>query len=100
MDVECWTEAAAVAMKGRMSTPTDTLRSDEPDIPVVGSVWTRGVIRSRCSSRVVAFQAADRDMCVYRVDVQLRTMYTRPDAAGRWEWGLLEARGVAANVAL
>ena len=33
------------------------------------------------TSRVVAFQAADRVRYVYRVDVQLRTMYTRPDAA-------------------
>ena len=87
-------------MKGRMSIPTDTLRSDEPDIPVAGKVLTLSVVRSRCSSRVVAFQAAGRDMYVYRVDVQLRTMYTGPDAAGRWEWGLLEARGVAANMAL
>ena len=29
---------------------------------------------------------------VYRMDVQLRTMYTGPDAADRREWGLLEAR--------
>ena len=29
---------------------------------------------------------------VYRVNVQLRTRYTGPDAAYRQKWGLLEAR--------
>ena len=32
LDVWYWTGAAAAAMKGRVSTPTDTMRSDEPVI--------------------------------------------------------------------
>ena len=55
-------------------------------------VLTRGIEKNRCSSRVVAFQAAGREKMRVPIDVQLRTIYAGPDAADRHEWGLLETR--------
>ena len=69
-------------MKGGVSTPTDTMRSDEPFVSkkntAVNHVWWPSKLYPKNN--------------VYRVNVQLRTRYTGPDAACRQKWDLLEAR--------
>ena len=78
-------------MKGGVSTPTDTMRSDEPFVSkkknistAVNHVWWPSKLYPKNN--------------VYRVNVQLRTRYTGPDAADRqsgacWKPG----KRVAAN---
>ena len=75
-----------------MSTPTDTMRSDEPVISKKQKKEARGVVKIPLFITFAGLPSCGPKINVYRVNVQLRTSYTGPDAADRHEWGLLEAR--------